>query len=297
MIKTSVIRFLKSPIKAGVLLVFWVCVSYFLFTTKIYWNEVDRPIDLMILVAICIGWVISLVTSRLYGLALIALTFYVFDMSFLSLLSSMSDKHEFLWKLTTLFSFFFQSRRGICRDADYLLTAENVHIYRALFFACFMLAIILWKQAGRKAWSVVSGMLAVTFLALFFQPTGAVYFMMNIPNTRDSVSYVERYRQAEYSDISLTKKGQNKKAFQVESYDMNVTVTDQFQAEGRSLCGSVRWNTKGVSVYAAVCGDNVSSAGYHVESDSADLSDHGGVVDGALCRACHGAGGRTVRLI
>ena len=44
-------------------------------------------------------------------------------------------------------------------------------------------------------------------------------------------------------------------------------------------------------------GDNVSSAGYHVESDSADLSDHGGVVDGALCRACHGAGGRTVRLI
>ena len=34
-----------------------------------------------------------------------------------------------------------------------------------------------------------------------------------------------------------------------------------------------------------------------VESDSADLSDHGGVVDGALCRACHGAGGRTVRLI
>ncbi len=323
MIKTSVIRFLKSPIKAGVLLVFWVCVSYFLFTTKIYWNEVNRPIDLMmeilpyiflvylviayecfydikrfhmeelllgngqllraqgkefvvllgadllgsvylfafhimcysqadvfckalvlytvrvifiyiflmILVAICIGWAISLVTSRLYGLALIALTFYVFDMSFLSLLSSMSDKHEFLWKLTTLFSFFFQSRRGICRDADYLLTAENVHIYRALFFACFMLAIILWKQAGRKAWSVVSGMLAVTFLALFFQPTGAVYFMMNIPNTRDSVSYVERYRQAEYSDISLTKKGQNKKAFQVENYDMNVTVTDQFQAE------------------------------------------------------------------
>lgn len=47
MIKTSVIRFLKSPIKAGVLLVFWGCVSYFLFTTKIYWNEVNRPIDLM----------------------------------------------------------------------------------------------------------------------------------------------------------------------------------------------------------------------------------------------------------
>lgn len=55
--------------------------------------------------------------------------------------------------------------------------------------------------------------------------------MMNIPNTRDSVSYVERYRQAEYSDISLTKKGQNKKGFRVESYDMNVTVTDQFRAE------------------------------------------------------------------
>lgn len=29
----------------------------------------------------------------------------------------------------------------------------------------------------------------------------------------------------------------------------------------------------------------------------ADLSDHGGVVDGTLCRACHGAGGRAVRLI
>ena len=41
----------------------------------------------------------------------------------------------------------------------------------------------------------------------------------------------------------------------------------------------------------------ILQSGYHVESDSADLSDHGGVVDGALCRACHGAGGRTVRLI
>ena len=238
MIKTSVIRFLKSPIKAGVLLVFWVCVSYFLFTTKIYWNEVNRPIDLMMeilpyifLVYLVIAYecfydikrfhmeelllgngqllraqgkefvvllgadllgsvylfafhimcysqadvfckalvlytvrvifiyiflfhiirkiwgnfsihrinIYMIITSRLYGLALIALTFYVFDMSFLSLLSSMSDKHEFLWKLTTLFSFFFQSRRGICRDADYLLTAENVHIYRALFFVFFML--------------------------------------------------------------------------------------------------------------------------------------------------------------
>lgn len=45
------------------------------------------------------GWVISLVTSRLYGLALIALTFYVFDMSFLSAVKQYArTRHEFLWK-------------------------------------------------------------------------------------------------------------------------------------------------------------------------------------------------------
>lgn len=64
-----------------------------------------------------------------------------------------------------------------------------------------------------------------------------------------------------------------------------------------SSVSGVLCSGSGYDLHTAVCGDNVSSAGYHVESDSADLSDHGGVVDGALCRACHGAGGRTVRLI
>ena len=137
MIKTSVIRFLKSPIKAGVLLVFWVCVSYFLFTTKIYWNEVNRPIDLMM---------------------------------------------EIL---------------------PYIFQIDQVT-----------------DERGEKL------------------------------------------------------------------------VFDKVSSVSGVLCSG-----SGYDLYTAVCGYDVSSAGYHVESDRADLSDHVGVVDGALCRACHGAGGRAVRLI
>lgn len=329
MLKTSIIRFFKSPIKAGVLFVFWLCVSCYLFTTTGYWNEVNKPIDLMlvilpyvfliylvisyecfydikrfrmeellqgnknlvfkaqmrefilllildfltaiylfgfhslcyyqagvlckslilytirvvgiyiflmILVTIFIGWAISLITSRFYGLVLLALTFYVFDMSFLSLLCSMSGKNPFFWKLTTLFSFFFQSRKGICRDADYLLTAENVHIYRALFFSFVMMAVILWKQARKRVASFMAMALSLVSLYLFFQPTGAVYFMMNIFNTYDSVAYLDRYSgDISWEEMVKEKSEKGQPDFYVKKYDIDMTITDELRAKVKIL--------------------------------------------------------------
>lgn len=323
MFYTCLLRFIRNPVKMGGILILWFCMFYYFGTTTIYWNEVNKAIDLlmmvlpylflvfiivsyecfydikryqieemldvesgkvlrvqsydllllllldlitsisvfafhlfcyqqagvlnmalikytarviliyvflMILVGICIGWVISCIQNRLYGLTLIATAFYLFDKSFISLFTGMSKTNHFTWTLGTLFSMFFQSRRGICRDADYLLSAENVHIYRVLFFICLFTAIILLYRARHRWMSLIPAVFSIIMLVLFFQPTGAVYFFMNIANYQDSVFYIEHYKEDDVAEINRQKCAANRNDFQIQHYDMDITITDQFKA-------------------------------------------------------------------
>lgn len=323
MFYTSLLRFIRNPVKIGGILVLWFCMFYYFETTTHYWNEVNKAIDLllmalpylflvfiiisyecfydikryqmeeildvesgkvlrvqsydlllllildlvtsvsvfafhiscyqqagvlnialikytgrvvliyvflMILVGICIGWAVSCIQNRLYGLTMIAATFYMFDKSFIGLFTGMSKTNHFTWTLGTLFSMFFQSQRGICRDADYLLSAENVHIYRGLFFICLFTAIVLLCRAGHKWMALIPSVISVTMLVLFFQPTGAVYFFMNIRNYQDSVFYVEHYKEENVAKTNQQKCAANRNDFLVQRYDMDITVTDQVKA-------------------------------------------------------------------
>lgn len=319
---TSLIRFVRNPLKIGVLLALWAGILYFFTTTSWHEGEVDSPLDLMLLVlpyifmaflwlsyacfydikkyhieeilvmedgsilrmqvreaallfvlglvtglfvfgchlyyyqqlgvlnvaliryssrvvaiyvllmiciAICIGWAVALLRNRLYGLTLLVAAYYLFDASFLSMWSGMSMNNPVTWKMTKLFCLFYQHSPTMVMDADYLLTAENEHIYRALFFICLLLGVILLCRLRRRLAALLPLAASVVMLVLFAQPSGAVYFM-DIWNYWDSVFYLDQYREPEMVELRETKCRQNRDDFTVLRYDMKLTVTDQVKA-------------------------------------------------------------------
>lgn len=178
------------------------------------------------LLAIMIGWTVSGIRNRLYGLSAILLFFYLFDSSFLSLMLSISKSNYSIWKFGTLFSLFFQNGCGVLRDAYYLLTAENVHIYRVLFFAFLLAACVVWQCSRKKIWALIPLGISFLMLALFFRPTGAVY-NFSLMNTFDSVLHDQYYYDTdEQLLLDDTRAEENRKDFQVSAYDMDMCMTD-----------------------------------------------------------------------
>ncbi|MEE3392467.1 MAG: hypothetical protein VZR23_02120 [Lachnospiraceae bacterium] len=181
------------------------------------------------LAAITFGWAASLCKRFIIGFICVFGIYFLFDTTFLSVLFFINPKSYNLWKFSTLFSFFYQSRRGICRDADYLLSAENVHIYRALFFIFLALTVIIAVEFKKVIASVITGLLSVLFLILFFMPTGAVYFMMDVYNTQDSVGYLDSYHDDSKFSTSMCEKSNDD--FYVKKYDIDMKITDEVAAK------------------------------------------------------------------
>lgn len=179
------------------------------------------------LLAIAIGWAVSNIQNRLYALSAILLSFYLFDSSFINLILALSKTQYSIWKFGTLFSLFFQSGCGTLRDSHYILTAENVHIYRVLFFFFLMLTWVVYCGVRRKVLAVFPFGISLTMLILFFMPTGAVYNFSYITNAFDSAVYDQLYydEDAQHA-LDDAKVEDDRKDFQVTAYDMEMCITD-----------------------------------------------------------------------
>lgn len=183
------------------------------------------------LLAIFIGWAASFIQNRLYGLSLLFVVFYLFDSSFVSLLTGLSKSNYLLWKVGTLFSLFFQSGCGNLRDCHYLLTVENIHIYRVLFFCFLVIACILCAAYRKKIGAIVSLLISIGMLFLFFMPSGAVYSLPYMANYFDSVNCDQAYyMQDDQINFDHRKIMENRNDFHVTQYQVNFRITDIMHA-------------------------------------------------------------------
>lgn len=177
--------------------------------------------------AILIGWAVSFIHNRLYGLSVLFVVFYIFDSSFVSLLTGLSKSNYLLWKTGTLFSLFFQSGCGNLRDCHYLLTVENIHIYRVLFFCFLVIAGIICAGCQKKIGAILSFLISIGMLVLFFMPSGAVYSLPYMANYFDSVNYDQAYyMQDDQINLDNRKITETRNDFQVTQYKMNFKIKD-----------------------------------------------------------------------
>lgn len=179
------------------------------------------------LLAVVMGWAVSNIRNRLYGLSAILVFFYIFDSSFLNLLLALSKSNYKIWKFGTLFSLFFQSGCGTLRDCHYLLTVENVHIYRVLFFIFLLFACSLYYSTRKKIFSILSLAVSLVMLALFFLPSGAVYNFAHLMNAFDSAVHDQLYYDGDKQHILDDARSKaNRRDFQVNAYEMDIRMTD-----------------------------------------------------------------------
>lgn len=186
---------------------------------------------LVAVLAIVFGWAISFLSNPLYGLSGILLIFYLFDSSFLGFVISLSKSDYSLWRFWTLFCLFFQSGCGIVRDCNYLLSAENIHIFRELFFLFFALAFIIHFGTKKRIMALCSLMISLILLILFFMPSGAVYSFPYMANSFDSVRCDQSYYGEEKQiQVDEQRVKENEGDFQVKQYDVAMRVTDVLHA-------------------------------------------------------------------
>lgn len=180
---------------------------------------------LPIVLAICIGWVLSSVPNRITGIALLLVCFYCFDRAFLQSIVGLDKQSPFLFKIGTLFSIIESQMPGAVTDEYYLMSAENVHLYSVCFWLLGVLALVC-LLARIKVWFVVSAVASLGCLILFFQPSGASY-ALPVTNGFDrwlgeQYYYTEerqQYEQEQFID-------KNRDDFLVEHYEMNFEVKD-----------------------------------------------------------------------
>ncbi len=215
----------------------------------IYWNYLKNNVNditfflyifrmvilcytLVYMLAIIIGWVFSCINNRLLGISLLVFTSYIFGEYFISLILTIDPLSELFWKIGTLFSINHQDLSKFS-DMSYLLSLENVHFYRVLFWIFLFVTVLVVFRTKNKYLIIIPVFLTAINLIMFFQPSGASY-ALPYQNAADSWLYTQYYYR-NWPEESVARNAwhekENKDDFTVVSYDMDIHVSDILSAE------------------------------------------------------------------
>lgn len=185
---------------------------------------------LPVILAELIGWSISCVKNRMIGICILLICFYCFDTTFLQSIVGLDINNEQIFKFGTLFALFDTQECGAITDSFYLMSAENVHIYRVLFWIFGALSVIL-LMAKKRIRFVFSVIVALGCLILFWQPSGASYALPVVNGfdrwLGEQYYYTVKQQKADKSKYIL----KNRDDFSVLKYDMDLSIKDVLRAK------------------------------------------------------------------
>lgn len=178
------------------------------------------------LIAIMAGLCVSAFKNRTVAVCMLVAIFYVFDSSFHQLVMGMDFKNDGFFKVGTLFTVFdTQTSDGALTDSFYLMSAENVHIFRGMFWICIMSAVVA-GICRRKISAAVCTILTALFLIAFFRPSGAGYdpeIINGFDRWREPDRYYTMEKAEEIEEKYLKDEGEG---FSILSYDIEISVME-----------------------------------------------------------------------
>lgn len=185
----------------------------------IFWGMVN-------LFGILLGWIVSGVKSKLVGMCFLLTVYFIFDQSFLQLLMLIAEKNYSMWRFSTIFCIFNTELVGGINDYYYLMSAENVHIFRILFW--IFLALFILFQLVRNHFWIIWGALTIVFLVLFFVPSGASY-SLPVSNCFDRW-FGEQFYYPQVSGDTLNDDSALHNDFLIKKYNILLQVDDILKA-------------------------------------------------------------------
>lgn len=182
---------------------------------------------LPLLLAILAGRAAALIQSRLAGLSVLLLTYYVFGNGFIGMLFDLFSYRNYEgWKFTTLFCF-MQEDPYCIYDLNYIAPVEAIHWYRIFMWIFLVIGIVLLVTAKKRWISIALFVAAICNFICYLQPSGSM-MAFRTSNGFDYIHsdmwYYEKHDTKSYVNNSRGN-------FWITSYDMEIEITDIVQAK------------------------------------------------------------------
>ena len=189
------------------------------------------------LVAIFMGWCASMIKNRIGALCFLLCMLYCFDDAFKLLIMGFDFQNETLFNVAVLFSVFNTEKIGAISDSFYQMSAENIHVFRYLFWILLSLSTIYYF-AKKKIRFCISVSFAFICLIMNFIPSGAS-ISMPVLNGFDRWHEPFMYYSTEVCNSIDESFSDKKEDFSVEHYDLDFSVMhDVLEAQAKMKISS-----------------------------------------------------------
>ena len=205
--------------------------AYMLYTIRVIIVYVFLPLVL----SMFLGMLAAQFRNRITGICVALILYFLFDSTFVSFLMALFISNVDLSNASLLFAVIYRCPEMIV-DRNYFITAENVHIYRIIFwvFFCIAISVTMKKKNKKRIIASLIAMLATFIIAMF--PSGASYQFFAMSNSdawvHDQIYYDEYFTKYQTKNKETLKQVENyKDDCKVISYEMNFDISNELNAQ------------------------------------------------------------------
>lgn len=205
--------------------------AYMTYTVRVIIIYVFLPLVL----SMFLGMLAAQFKNRITGISVALILYFLFDSTFVSFLMALFISNIDLSNICLLFAVIYRSPEMIA-DRNYFVTAENVHIYRIIFWIVVCIALIVMKNTKNVFKILTSLLIVVLAFNVAMIPSGASYQFFQMSNcdawVHDQIYYEEYFTKYESKNKEILKQVKNyKDDFTADSYEMNFDISNQLNAK------------------------------------------------------------------
>ena len=205
--------------------------AYMAYTIRVIIIYVFLPLVL----SMFLGMVAAQFKNRITGISVALILYFLFDSTFISFLMALFISNVDLSNLSLLFAVIYRCPEMIV-DRNYFITAENIHIYRIIFWIVVCIALVVMKNI-KNNFKVAASLLAVVLaFNVAMTPSGASYQFLEMSNcdawVHDQIYYADYFTKYETENKEILKQVENyEDDFVADSYEMNLDISNQLNAK------------------------------------------------------------------
>lgn len=190
---------------------------------------------LPLVLSIFLGMLAAQFKNRITGISVALILYFIFDSTFVSFLMALFISNVDLSNLSLLFAVVYRCPEMIV-DRNYFITAENVHIYRIIFWIVVCIALVVMKNTKIIFKLAASLLTVVLAFIIAMYPSGANYQFFEMSNcdawVHDQIYYSDYFTKYETRNKEILKQVKNDKDdFAADSYDMSFDISNQLNAK------------------------------------------------------------------
>lgn len=205
--------------------------DYIMYTARVIIIYVFLPLVL----SMFLGMLAAQFKNRITGISVALILYFIFDSTFVSFLMALFISNADLSNLSLLFAVIYRCPEMIV-DRNYFITAENIHIYRIIFWIVACITLVMIKNIKNNFKVAVFLLVVVLAFNVAMTPSGASYQFFEMSNcdawVHDQIYYGDYFTRYETKNKEILKQVKDyKDDFVADSYEMNLDISNELNAK------------------------------------------------------------------